>query len=506
MIVRRPPMTWDALTPLDVDHLLEPGLPFVQTAEDLLRGTLVMSPTGGGKSESIINHVLHWLVRIQETNGTGGLVIDPVGGDRGSLNLEDFCDGGVLAADKGLMSARFNPLRAGGACFAQSLWRPDELVSSSDGNYYVLFGLRHVQSFTDLLLWAEAFIANEAAHRGKLPAFPPALERASVNTLTDLLDMNRAGESATAGIDALLDRARKARAPMPGALDLDVFQGHRRAMKNERSRNEQQRSLTSSVNRLYQLRGAYQSPGCDLLDDDPTAGVITIASAVEGGRIVGLRLPTSDGFPRVQLARCVLKLYADEVLKCKRPGISTVLVLDEAAVFADRTMSEFLAQARKCGAAAILAFQTREQFSQSEGLLTELWHNAVNHWIIPPLSPDEAAYYEQVMGTIRYGRLEKSVSYARRPNDEQYPAAIRGLLGERHTYTSHSVYEREAEEPLYDRHWLSYSKFQACFRGLSHGKLKTGVVRLSATKPPTSARVRDRKGAAPVGKSAGVGH
>jgi hypothetical protein len=499
MTMRRSRVSWDTLKGLEVGHLLEPGLPFTQTPDDLLHGTLVMSPTGGGKSESIINHVLHWLVELQETNGAGGLVIDPVGGEEGSLNLEGFCDGGVFAADKGALSARFNPLRAGGAAFAQSLWRPDELAASSDGNYFVQFGLRHAASFSSLLLWAEGFIADEPTHGGKLPACPGALGRARVSTLMDMLSMNRAGESATAGLDALLDRARKTRATLPEALDLDVFHDHRRALKTERSKNEQLRSLTNTVNRLYQLRAAYQSRGCDLLDDDPSASAITIASAVEGGRIVGLRLPTSDGFPRIQLARCALKLYADEVLKRKRPGISTVLVLDEAAVFADQTMSEFLAQARKCGAAAVLAFQTREQFTQSEGLLTELWHNAKNHWIIPPLAPDEAAYYEAVMGTVRYPRLDKTVSFAKRPEDEQYPALIRGLLGDRHTYTSHSISEREAEEPLYDRHWLSYSKFQACFRGLTHGELKTGVVRLSATKPPRSPRVNDEKGGSPVG-------
>jgi hypothetical protein len=505
MTMRRPRVKWDALAPLDLEHLLEPGLPFSQAADDLLRGTLVMSPTGGGKSESIINHVLHWLVELQETSGTGGLVIDPVGGPRGSLNLEDFCDGGVFAADKGAMSARFNPLRAGGAGFAQSLWRPDELLGSSDGSFYMLVGLRFTAALANLLLWAEAFIADEAAHRGKLPAYPAALLRASVNTLMDLLSMNRHGESAAAAIDALLDRAKKMRATMPEALDLDVFHDHRRAMKSDRSRSEQLRSLTNTVNRLYQLRAAYQSQGCDLLDDDPSASAITIKSAVEGGQIVGLRLPTSDGFPRVQLARCVLKSFSDQVLARRRPGISTALVLDEAAVFADQTMSELLAQGRKCGAATILAFQTREQFAQSENLLVDLWHNAINHWLIPPLAPDEAAHYEEVMGAIRYSRLEKSVSYAQRPEDEQYPALIRGLLGHRHAYTSHSVYEREAEEPLYDRHWLSYSKHQGLFRGLTHGELKTGVVRLSAIKPPKSPRVKGQEGGGPADEAGEAG-
>lgn len=504
MSVHRGRVSWEALKPLDLGHLLEPGLAFSQTADDLLRGTLVMSPTGGGKTASIINHVLHWLVAMQETNHVGGLVIDPVGGERGSLNLEDFCDGGVFASDKNEMSSRFNPLRAGGACFAQSLWRPDELVASSDGNYYVLLGLRYAQSFTDLLLWAEAFIADDGTHGGKLPAYPPPLQRASVSTLMDLLSMNRAGESAAAALDALLDRAKKTRAAMPDALDLDLFRSHRQALKTERGRSEQLRSLQSTLNRLYQLRAAYQSQGCDLLDDDPSASAITITSAVDGGRIVGLRLPTSDGFPRVQLARCALKIYSDAVLHHARPGLASVLVLDEAAVFADQTMSEFLAQARKCGAAAILAFQTREQFAQNEGLLVDLFHQAINHWLLPPLAPDEAAYYEQVMGTIRYSRLEKSVSYAKRPKDEQYPAAVRRLLGDRHTYTSHSISEREAEEPLYDRAWLSYSKFQACFRGLTHGELKTGVVRLSAIKPPRSPRVKDEEGGGSVGEAGEV--
>jgi len=492
--MHRPPVTWDAHAPVEVEHLLKPGLPFSQTADDLRHGTLVMSPTGGGKSESIINHVLHWLVELQETSGTGGLVIDPVGGPGGSLNLEDFCDGGVFAADRSVLSARFNPLRTGGAGFAQSLWRPDELLGSSDASYYMLVGLRFTAALTNLLLWAEAFIADAATHHGKLPAYPVALQRASVTTLMDLLSMNRPGESAAAAIDALLDRAKKTRATMPNTLDLDVFHDHRRAFKTDKSRSEQLRSLTSTVNRLYQLRGAYQSHECDLLDDDPTASAITITSAVEGGQIVGLRLPTTDGFPRIQLARCVLKQYADEVLKQRRPGLSTVLVLDEAAIFADQTMAEFLAQARKCGAAAILAFQTREQFAQSENLLPNLWHNAKNHWVLPPLAPDEAAYYEEVMGSIRAGRLEKSVSYAKRPENEQYPALIRRLLGDRHAYTSHSIYEREADEALYDRYWLSYSKHQGLFRGLTHGELKTGVVRLSAIKPPRSPRVNGQKG------------
>ena len=151
-----------------------------------------------------------------------------------------------------------------------------------------------------------------------------------------------------------------------------------------------------------------------------------------------------------------------------------------------------------------MAFQTREQFAQSEGLLTELWHNAKSHWIIPPLAPDEAAYYEDIMGTLRFSRVEKNVSYAQRPRDEQYPALIRGLVGDRHTYTSHSVSEREAEEPLYDRHWLSYSKHQGLFRGLTHGELKTGVVRLSAIKPPRSRRATGGEGGAPVGEAGEV--
>jgi hypothetical protein len=361
----------------------------------------------------------------------------------------------------------------------------------------VLFGLRHVQSLTDLLLWVEAFIGDMAADRGNLPPYPAALGRAKVNMLMDLLIMNKQGEDATQAIDALLERAKRKGANLPEALDLDVFYSHLRACKADRTRSEQLRSLTNAINRLYQLRAAYQFQGCDLLDDDPRANAITIASAVDGGRIVGLRLPTSDGFPRVQLARCVLKLYADEVLKRKRPQISTVLVLDEAAVFADQTISDLLAQGRKCGAATVLAFQTRGQFAH-EGLFTELAHNAKNLFIIPPIAPDEAVYYEAVMGTISYSRFEKSVSYGKAPEDDQFPSALRRLLGDRHTYTSHNVSEREVEEPLYDRHWLSYSKHEALFRGLTHGELKTGVVKLSPIKPPTSRRISDQEGGGPV--------
>jgi hypothetical protein len=482
---------------VEVGHVLPAGRALVQTPSDLLRHTLIQGTTGTGKTSSLITPYCRYLKRLHDEAGVGGLVFDFSGGTDertgfvGSLNLEGFCDL-VFAADEGAQSARFNPLRVGGAGFSTMLWDKDEIRGNGGNAFYVQYGMRFVQSFVDLLLWAERFIAQAEASGERLPV-PLSLTRPSVAPLQELLTMNALGLGIANAMLGLISTAKKRGRELPSDLDIGQLTSHLVAYKaGGRTRHDHLHNLDNAVNQIFHLRGAYQTPGYDLLDDGQPlvspARTINIQDCVEGGKIVGFRLTEDDGFAAMQLARCVLKLFTKEVLRKQRPRLSTMLILDEAPTVVDKEFGRFLSRARASGGAAVLAFQHRQQFGDDAVLLGELWQNATNHWLVLPLPLNEAAYYEQLFGTVEHRRLQANVSYAPAPGQRQGGLLDR-LLGDTHVRTGHTVSPAHVHEPLFPRHFLAYERHKAVFNGLTGGALVTAAVQLSPHQPPTRMEV-----------------
>jgi len=482
------------------------GALLTQTPEDFLKHTLIQGATRTGKTTKFIIPILHYLRYLSDEHGIGGLVfdfksgVDPVTGERGSLDLDRHCDR-VFALDLGEKSAVFNPLRVGGQAFSESLI--GDIDPRDPAAHWYRRQITYTSMLVDVMLAVEAFLAKTSdakmrehvrtflkEERGVNDANARVIERwtkhnngvrhATVSLLVQLLQGTPSGEEAAKSINRILSLKGNGKYVVEASKEdrsgwYDYFrysigspgQGGKFTPVRPDIRWKFFDALSGMCDRVTQLAKTYG----ELLDDsDPGREVIDLVDCVENGQVIGFRLGAGrGGEPLRQLGKTIIKLYTELVLRQVHDGLRTMILLDEAPVLLknEPDFADYLSKSAQMGGAAVLAYQTRGQWFRNEEMLKSLEDNCGNAYYVLPFREEEARYLSQLFNTEFVETTEKAQGHAPVDGrDRDHPK--RGKP--RYKDTGYTAHRHEHEHTIFPAAYLAQMQHEAIATCYQHGR------------------------------------